>query len=234
MSGLSYKLKISSNIKILIVPVITITVIVFMLIVFAPQSVSKIDQKMKEHKSSQSKEASLNEKLETLRKISPNLLDPSDVTVVALPSKNPAVWVVSHIKRLANEYEVDIEKISVSRSKETDVIKNSNIRIEVKAKDYPTFLLYANDLTKIFPFTSLKAVSVKRTSGQGEIGVFGVEIDTMFYWSDFPETLPPMDKPLNELTAENLNTIGQISDFKRPVFIELDPDEPKDRVQPFY
>src|SRR4030042_5533494 len=232
MNTLVYRLKMSSNFRMLMVPVFTITVVVLVLIIFAPQGISRIDKKIKEFKSAQSQEVVLNAKLDSLKSISLDTLDPKDITVIALPSKNPAIWVVSHVRRLSSESDIEILKMSVERSKDTEKFKNSSIEFEIDAKDYPTLLTYINNLTKILPLTSLDTVSVKRSSGQ-EGDVFKGDIAASFYWSDFPKTLPPISEPINELTGEDLNIISLISGFVQPSFIELSPNEPQERLQPY-
>jgi hypothetical protein len=73
---------------------------------------------------------------------------------------------------------------------------------------------------------------VKRSlTVQGD--VWSGSVDISFYWSDFPTTLPAIDKPLNELTIEENNLIGVISGYKKPLFTELQPDESRERPRPF-
>lgn len=233
MDNLNNSFKISSNVKSLLVPAITITIVILMLVLLVPQSITNINKKMQEYKSAQAQENVLSEKVEALRKINLSLLDPEDVTVIGLPSKNPAIWLVSHVRKLTEEYEIEIAKISVDRAGEKNEIKDSSISFEFESKEYPKLLSFIEDLTKILPVSSLNGVSIKRKLDRETVEIYEGSVKISFYWSDFPEKLPPLTAPVNELTAADMNLIGAISGYRKPAFIELAPTEPRDRPQPF-
>jgi hypothetical protein len=232
MNNLTYKLKVNPNIKILLVPLLTIAVVVILFVLFAPQNITRLDKKMKDYKEAQSQELALSQKLDSLRGLSSASLDPEDISVIALPNKSPGIWVVSQVRRFTKDYEIKIEKMRLSRGRSTGDIESADISFEIKSEDYPSFLAFLNETMTILPFTSLKGVSVKRSlTVQGD--VWSGSVDISFYWSDFPTTLPAIDKPLNELTIEENNLIGVISGYKKPLFTELQPDESRERPRPF-
>ena len=232
MNNLTYKLKVNPNIKILLVPLLTIAVVVILFVLFAPQNITRLDKKMKDYKEAQSQELALSQKLDSLKGLSSASLDPEDISVIALPSKSPGIWVVSQVRRFTEDYEIKIEKMRLSRGRSTGDIESADINFEIKSEDYPSFLAFLNETMTILPFTSLKGVSVKRSlAAQGD--VWSGSVDISFYWSDFPTALPAIDKPLNELTIEENNLISVISGYKKPLFTELQPDESRERPRPF-
>lgn len=233
MSNFNYKLKVSPNIKFLLSPLLTIAIIVFVLILFVPQGISRIDKSMKEYKKNQKQEEILNEKLETLRVISADSLDPEDVSVIALPSKNPGIWAVSQIRRFTKEYDIKIVELSLSKAKNVDGIKSSGLIFEFDANDYQSFVSVLNDLIVMLPYTSLNTTSIKRSVNQQGQENFTGGMEISLFWSDFPTNLPPLNEPVKELTNEETSLIGVISNYKQPLYTELQPAEPIDRPKPF-
>ena len=215
----------------MMVPVIAITAVVLVFVFFAPKTASELDKKMKEFKTVQSEEVVLSAKLESLRGISPDLLDSEDVTVIALPSKNPGLWIVSQIRRSSRETEISITEMSVTNIYDSGDIKSSDIEFELEANEYQSLLAFIEDMTVMLPVYSLNLISVNREKGQRNI--FRGEVKATFFWSDFPKTLPPINEPINKLTDDEIKLLEVITAFKRPIFTELTPGQPQDRPQPF-
>ena len=230
MNGFLYKLKVNPNIKILVIPMVTIVIVILTFILFAPQEISKLDSKFKELKSIQSEEISLNTKLDSLKSIPKDILDAGNISVIALPNKNPGIWVVSQAKRFSRDSEVEIIKINVSGRSSSGNINGSDVLFETQLKDYASLLTFLNDLTNMLPVTDLKVVYMERDKVRE---IYKGKIQASFYWSDFPTELPALDEPVKELTADENSLIGVISGYKQPLFIELQPGEPQDRPQPF-
>jgi len=232
MNVFIYKLKVNPNIKVLALPIITIAAVVIMLILVFPGFMMRFKEKMAEYKTVQSQEVALSAKLESLRKISVDLLDPDDITVVAFPSKDPSIWVVSQVRKLSNEYKIIISDMSVDRNEKDENFYSANISVEIEANEFPGLLSFLKDLTDILPVTSIENVSVNRNQGlAGDI--YSGELRAAYYWYDFPSTLPPMEEPVDELTEKDMQLLGMISSFKQPTFIDLSPGELTDRTEPF-
>lgn len=234
MEMFSYNLKLGNSIKILIAPIVAVTVFIILLFLFVPRGISGINEKLKEYESAHSKEVLLSDKLDSLKKISITSLDPQDITVVAMPSNNPVVWVISNMRRLSEEYGVEVGGISVGRQGVggADKILSSVIDFECRAESMEAFLSFVDDLTKTLPITSLDAVTVNKKSGT-DVNVFEGKVSLEVYWSEFPTTLPALTQPVNELTNEDLNLIGAVSRYESLSFVDLLPSEPVDRAQPF-
>lgn len=228
----NFSSKLSPNIKIISVPLVTIVTVIMIFILFAPQGYSRINSKMTEFKNTQKEENILSSKLDSLKRLSSASLDPEDTSVIALPSKNPGMWIVSQIRRSSRETDIEIVKMSILNVNEKDEIKSSDVQFELEAGEYQSLLNFVKDLVVMLPIYSLKIISVER--GQGEGVLFTGKVEATFYWSDFPKTLPAMNEPLNELTEDEINLIGIISGFKRPAFTELTPGQPQDRPMPFF
>jgi hypothetical protein len=233
MNNFLYKLKVNPSIKALLVPTGVITVVVLVLIMFAPKGISTINKKMSEYKDGQSEEAKLEEKLSSLKEVSADLLDPDDISVVALPNKNPVIQTISHVKKISEEYDVNILKYNMDRAKGAKELKASSLAFEYETTEYSKFLSFVNDLIEIIPLTTLNSVSLERSENRsGEISFKG-SIKNTFYWSDFPETLPSITTPINTLSNEDLKLIGVVSQYKQPAFIDLPPEKPRERQRPF-
>ncbi len=230
MDGLVSQTRLGVNFKILITPIVVILSVFLVFVFFLPGNISKINKKIEDYKLEQSKEKVLNEKLESLRKISPDQIDPEDITVIALPSKNPPIWVISQARNLSKELDIEINEITSEKDEKSENLKASILKIEISSDDYTKILSFLNSLVKILPLSFLSSLDLTYE----DLGVYNVSLNLFSYWSDFPENLPPIDKPINELTDDDLNMIKSLSDYKKPLFIELSPQEPREVEMPFF
>jgi len=222
--------KVNPNLKVLIVPILVIGIVLVLSLVLVQRGIPPVNGKIKEFRSAQEEETALTQKLNSLTSAQLDPLDSAEVAVFALPGKNPAMWLVSQAKITSSEIPVELSKISISNKSEAEAVVSSEFSLEFEAGDYPAFLSFIKDMTVILPIYSLKSVELE---SKGELDTFQGEIDSTFYWSNFPKTLPPLTQALEELSSEETDLLGEISNYKFPSFTDLTPSERQDRPQPF-
>jgi hypothetical protein len=218
------------NLKVLIVPISIIGVVLVLSLVLVQRGISPINGKIKEFSSAQEEEAALTQKLNSLKSASIAPLDSAEVAVVALPEKNPGMWLVSQAKKSSSESQVDLSKITISNQSETDEIVSSELSLEFEVPDYPSFLTFIKNMTVILPIYSLTNVELERKAGLDNL--VG-EINSTYHWSGLPKNLPPLTQALEELSSEETDVLAEISNYKLPTFSNLTPSEPQERSQPF-
>lgn len=222
--------KFGPNVKILAYPVLTLSLLVILFSLFAKKGITLVNNKITEFNTVEKEERALEVKLSSLQNFPLETLSSVELISVALPSKNPAVWLTSQVKRTSRETEVAITKIEVTNLNASEDITGSDFSLEFETSDYSSMLNFLKDIIVYLPISYVEEVKAERMGGRDFITT---EVDFTFYWSDFPKTLPPLTEPLQELTGEDDALLSEISNFKMPVFIELDPDSPQDRPNPF-
>ena len=228
MTILSFK--VSPNLKVLIVPISIIGVVLLLSLVLVQRGISPVNTKIKEFYSAQEEEVALTQKLNSLKSNSIEPLDTAEVAVVALPDKNPGMWLVLQAKKTSEESQVNLSKITISNQSETNTIVSSELSLEFEVVDYSSFLSFIKNLTVVLPIYSLKKVDLERKTG---LNTLQGEINSAYHWSSLPKTLPPLTQALEELSSEETDVLGEISNYKFPTFTNLTPSEPQERSQPF-
>lgn len=221
--------KFGPNVKILIFPLITLAMVSILGLLFVSNGIPLVKEKIAQYNEARKEELSLQEKLNALKVLPLESLNSAESVAVALPNKNPGVWLTSQAKRTGLETEVEITEISVSNVIETENLTSSEFSLELETNDYPKLLDFFKDITVYLPMSFIEKLEVQKRDSNN----LSSKIDVKYYWSDFPKTLPPLAQPPDSLTNEDVSFLSEIENFKMPVFIELNPTTPQERLEPF-
>ena len=87
---------------------------------------------------------------------------------------------------------------------------------------------FLKGLGSISPLLTLDQVIIRQESGIAKVDalIFG-------NFAPLPTTLPSITSPLDELTAEEKDILAKISSYSQPVFTEVTPSGPFERVDLF-
>jgi nitrogen fixation-related uncharacterized protein len=136
MFGVS-KRSISPNIRVMIVPIVAIIVVFVLSIFLLKEAYARISSQYSDLQSTRKDETVLRQKAETLRQLRDGGFDPGERTALALPNKNPSLWVLSNINRELREKErIIINELNASGTRKLKDAEDVN-----KGKFTVVFLL---------------------------------------------------------------------------------------------
>lgn len=227
--------KVNPNIKYLFFPLIMTLFVVVLTFFVLTKGYGQVRNKIDDLKRVESEEVVLNKKLSFLRKIRSDVLEKTNVTVLALPEDNPATYLISMIKKHADQVEIPVSKMRIGggqTGKQEEVI-SSRFEVQMAGSDNEAGMMpavaYLELLMKSIPVLNINKVGLSDKSGE-----FAIDIDGLLYNSKFPTEMPPLTKPIKELTGSDEDLIKEISEMSKPDFFVLSPAEPKeDRRSPF-
>lgn len=169
----------------------------------------------------------LTQKLSTLQSLGSDLPTTSEVSLVALPDKSPALAVLSQIKNLAAQNVISISNIKTgSTISQSSDISTTNLSFDV-AGPVPAILSFLNGIHKISPLAVVNSVKISETAL-----VATASVNVSSFWSPLPTKIPAVNEPINTLTADEQTILTSISALVPPQFSNLSPSQ-AGRANPF-
>lgn len=223
------KLSIPADIKVLFAPIVVILVSLIVLISVIKIGYSKISVKLGELRESSNFEKILEEKVNILSQIRQGVLEQTNISVIAVPEKNPSPLLVSLIKTSAQNNSIDIDKLdSRGLSREGDDLLCGELSVDAfttESKNISNFIGY---LIESIPLVTIDEIKIEREKEQVAFSMKG-----KYYWSSFPTKLPPIMEPIRNLSSGERSLLGRISNYNRPSYSVVEPQEKKERLNPF-
>ncbi len=220
--------KLGPNLKILLIPLLVIAVVAFLAIYLFKVGYAKVNKQISDYKENTVILANLKNKLSIIKESKDTVLPNTDMTLVALPAKNPVVLVFSQIKTISKEKEIDVREISFSIEKGEKDVNSVTTKISVSADTLDSLLSFLTEISKIAPVSVLKSANLR--SFQGE---FSLGLELISYWSLLPTSIPAITQPIVDLTQGEKELLEKILILKTPSFVVLEPQLPSERTQPF-
>ncbi|KKQ51093.1 hypothetical protein A2865_00020 [Candidatus Woesebacteria bacterium RIFCSPHIGHO2_01_FULL_39_17] len=219
------------NFRILVGPLLLILIILSFAFYAATTGYGRVKKQIEEYRIAKKEETNLREKLASIKNIRPDVLDQADFTLVALPQKNPATFLISQLRLNAEESSITIKEISTSRSQKKDDLVNSMIiNVDTESSDVGSITTFMENISDLTPISLI--VGSEGTLNQTE-AKYEQELEISFYWSALPTTLPSISEPLKNLTSEQTEILERISSLKQPILGDLKSQQPLDREIPF-
>lgn len=196
----------------------------------------KITTLRKDIKSSQEEVDLLKERLTSLKQAETESISDSAVNVsLALPSKNPALFVASQIRAIAQENALSIteliidNRLSQSRADEESV-SSVNVTVGLMG-DYTQIAKMIEGLKTSKPLLSINELTIEKSNNTYEAA-----ITYKAHWSSLPATLPSINKPVLPLTSSEKQILQLLTTYKEASLVDvsaLAPQEITDRPDPF-
>lgn len=226
--GISTKKLISPNIRILVMPILSLLVLIVVFPFSFGIAYPEIKSQMDGVKSSESKFVMLEEKLSLLRQVKNRVLGDADVSLLALPEKNPVLWTISQLNLAAeNNSVVLFGKKAVGEVADTTDLYMVKLTLSL-AGEFDDVISFLREIESYAPLTNIEKVSLKGSkeeiSGQVEMVVYRAELPTM---------LPAITAPIKNYTSDEQNLLDELAKLKTPEFTRLFPSQPGDREDPF-
>ncbi|KKT33847.1 MAG: hypothetical protein UW21_C0007G0009 [Candidatus Woesebacteria bacterium GW2011_GWB1_44_11b] len=174
-------------------------------------------------------ENALAEKVNVLQSLSPATLGQTQISTVALPSKNSALLAISQIKIKAQVFGINLDEIKVGGQLNSGTTSLS--RAEISFDGVGQFASVADFLISLSGTAPLGRVEAVKISQAGE--TTRATITYSSFWADFPDKLPSLTESLPDLTSEEEATLRRLLSLDQPTFSELNPSAPIQRANPF-
>lgn len=227
--GITKSKILNPNVKLLLFPIILIGSLGVLFVVLVQNGYHKITTELDQLENSRKTESLLIQKLNSLRSIDQSVLDKADATLLALPERNPANFLLAQVNKLGEEKGVSYSKIrSTSRVKAAKEIQNAKISLSANTSDIKIVVDYLKALRMVLPIASIEKAEIDR---KDEIVTTSIELN--IFWSDLPTTLPPITEPIRALRSDEQELLTEISSYERPEFLILEASQPVDRDNPF-
>ena len=217
-----------SNIEVMVVPIVLITVLIILSILVAKIGISKVNSQREKLTVAQTDEVIFKQKQEILQEVQGEVLSLADLSASAVPNKNPALAVISQLKNLASSKSVVLSNLQVgSKSGIGKEISKVDISFDVDG-DFSSVLDFLQDTSKIAPISQIEKIEINQAAGATRASTAMVS-----FWAPFPKKLPPLTEPAKDLSAEELSLIRSLSELTPPAFLEITPLAPSERGDPF-
>ncbi|MCH7641469.1 hypothetical protein IID22_04705 [Patescibacteria group bacterium] len=226
--GLSIEGTVKPNIRTLAVPVFVVVVLLILAFVIGQTGIRQITSKIKELGESRKVENKLEARATVLERVEGVVLGQADVSIIALPEKNPSLLMLTQLSTQAEKHSLTLlGKKTRAGAPAGKGITSGEISFSLKG-DLKEIIEFLKDIKTLAPLSSIDEVSVKLEGGEATVGIL-----LSIYWSSFPTELPPITQPITELKQEEQAILDRISVLQKPEFITLTPSSPSEREDPF-
>lgn len=206
---------------------LTLIVLAILLIAAAPTVLSKLSSQRAELAGSVKDENVVNSKISLLREIEPQSLTQTNLAVIAVPQKNPALIVLSQLKNLAALNSVTLDNLKVSTAVKEENLSKIEIGFDVDGV-FSGVVTFVRALGGMAPLIRIEKVKISQAAGAAR-----AETSITAYWAAYPEKLPPILEPAQGLSNDEKDLIARFARLTPPTFLEVAPQSPSVRVNPF-
>lgn len=221
------KTNITIEIKTILKPVLFFIVLIILSIIVAKEGFARISSLRNQLDAEKQKEAILAQKESLLREVAADTSVNTEVSLAAVPAKNPALIALSQFKTLSSDKSVLLSNIKVGmEAKETD-LSSIEIRLDVEG-NLSSVLDFMKTINTLLPITLVEKVKL---SSQGEISRASVIVKVFF--SSYPTQLTSLTEPLEGLTTEEKAVLAKLAQSVMPSFVEVQPLPVGLRANPF-
>jgi hypothetical protein len=170
-------------------------------------------------------------RLAVLRGLSQRVETYQTDVLAAIPATNPSLLASAQMKQIAAENNLVVTELksnvpggAISR----DGMFELSIRFALSGEynDVKNFVEQISNSTPVVRIKGLEIASIRDS--------VTAEVDLSAFWAPFPEKLPPIDQPIEQLSASELTLLARLAAFASPAIRDL-PNAigPQDRPDPF-
>lgn len=224
-------MRLGPNLRLLFLPIISIVFLVVLFIYLFQNGYHRFTQSYQKLRQSQQEEKFLEQKVSQLKEIPPGILEKSELSVIALPVTNPAIFSINNARTLASDKSVTIDKIEVSvptSASGEEKKKKVEVKLEGSFADFQTLLDYLSELKNTLPVLRIEKFEAKNQEGTKQI-----EIALSMTYSPLPTKISDIREPIKTLEPSEQELLQKISSFRVPSFGVIEVAENPTRENPF-
>lgn len=224
----SNSFQINPNIRILIMPIFLIIFLLFLTYFTTAFSLSYVKKIKESEVDTNRKIGVLDEKLTILTRIKDSSIDYADLSLLAVPIENPALWVFSSLKSvtLKHGFEIDDVAFELGQGGQLDTLNTVKINLTLSGEKEGLFSLI-KEIEDLLPLIKVNVADVQDKNGKG------IKISFSTYYSSIPQKIPALSEPIKNLTETEESILKSLSQKTKPEFSKVEPDLTNDREDPF-
>ena len=217
------------NIKIILLPLLSLIALLLLFVFSVRTGISKIQVLQSNINSQKGVENTLKQKEELLKSVEESVSDQTAAVNSALPGKNPVLLTMYQVRSLGLDGLVRLSgsKVGTTGTKESslDAI-GMTFNIQGQIEDV---LKSINKLKLITPLTVIDKVEFQIDGYNAS-----ADVSISSYWSPLPEKIPSLTQPVSDITQEEKDILSSLLSLTQPPFGSvLLPQEPAERDNPF-
>ncbi|MFI5241180.1 MAG: hypothetical protein ACHQUA_01970 [Microgenomates group bacterium] len=213
-------IKISADLKTVISFGLPFVITIFLFAIMLKFGFSKISEIRLKISEAKKTETVLNQKLDLLTQVDTDVLASSTAVAIALPETNSSLSVISQLKSLAGGNGIFLSNLKTgAESVDKSGLKRIDVSFDIEASRDLIFDFLA-DVDNIAPIVLIDKVKINETGG-----VARGSIVVKSFWSELPKKLPPLNEEIKDLTAEERETLIQVTSLIQPSFIDIPATE---------
>ena len=219
---------IPENIRLALNSILPLVVVLILFVIVGRFGFAKISEVGDQVAASQKDQAVLTQKLELLSTLGETAAAGSQLTAGALPDTNPALIVISQLKGIAGQSGIVIANVKAgAEAKDSSGLSRVDISFEAMGPR-AQIIAFAKSVDQIAPITLVDKIKIAESAGAAR-----ATISVRSFWAEFPTKLPALTEAISDLTNDERNILGSISNLTQPQFIEVPPSQGASRPDPF-
>jgi len=219
--------RLNANLRIILPPVLVIAVSLVLLTFAIKLGIENVVAKKSEYEKTLEDNRILRGNIQVLREVKEKL-DETENVVLALPSRNPLLTAMAQLKEAVRASSLNIDSLKVESIGGQKDLGESKFSVVLSGNNLLTLLEFLSSSQSLLPLMNLNNV---RLSKKNE--TYQMQFEVRVFWSDFPTVLPPINQPIKSLTEREESVISSLLKFQKPPLVDITPQPPSVRTQPF-
>jgi len=219
---------IPASVTVIALPFIYVVILVVISYIAINTGMSKISQQKSNLAKSKKTESVLRDKEQTLQEASVVITPYVDYSTQALPDRNPSLAVISQVKTLGLEKDVELIDMAVSGfSEATKGISSAGMTVGITG-DLDKTVDFIKSTKLLAPIIVLDMIEMEFSGN-----TISTDLRTQSFWKPLPKELGKISDPIDKLTETEIEILDELAQLKAPTFYDVSPSGPYTRGNPF-
>ena len=209
-------------------PFIYTIILLFLYFILVRAGFDKLSEQRNVIRAAEKTENILKEKEALLKNLQPTLPSYVTTTTLAFPEKNPALIVISQLKRFAGENAIFLEDLRIGGERPSAGKSILSVSFTLTGT-FEQVLSFLKQVKTSAPLVYLNGLELSKLGDEG----VSMDVKASFSWAAYPEKISSLEEPLVKLSQEELDTLSLLAKLEKSVFGSLSPQSPSGRINPF-
>lgn len=208
----------NESIKMVITSLAPLLIVLLLFAVVGKFGISKVTDLRTQLNSLQKDQTVLSQKLNILQSLSQTLSQGSGFAMSAFPEDNPALTVISQLKRIAPTGGVSLTNIKAGAEvKDKSGLSRVDVSFEATGPR-SSVLAFIKDIQTLAPITLVDKVKITELGG-----IAKADVSVKSFWSALPTSIPSVAQPITDLTSQEKSVLGTVSSLLQPSLTNVSP-----------
>lgn len=218
------------NVKELLLPLLALGGVVVLIVVSITNGTSRISKQKKDLVDTKNTEAVLEEKESELRRTAGSFTPYINTASIALPDKNPVLYVIVQTRSHAETQNVALNEMKVNMGSGRGSVGISGVGIHVDITgSFADVINFMRNSKELAPLTTVDGFEMDITDPDNVV----TKVSLNSHWSLFPSELPAIITPIDKITQEEISILQRLAGLIQPEFTILTAQGVDPRGNPF-